>query len=341
MTTPPVVETPSATSDPATAHAPRSPWRWAVAALLVLLALGSATAVPVSTGTAAVITRFGEPVRVQVLPGLTWKAPPPVDRVETVDLRLRTTSSGVHSVLTRDGLSILVQAWIAWRVPDQSEDVLRFVRATRNRHDDAATQLRTFLGSSLETITGRFDLDALLNTDVTHLRTSDYRAAIRERIAAQARTLYGIEVMQVGLERLMIPEATVAVTVKRMSAERETVAEEKKAHGRKVAGEIRVTAEKDARITKATAEENASRIESEARTKAAAIYANAYAQDPRLYRFLRSLETLDQVVTGSTRLVVRTDAAPFDALVQAPLEAATPSAAPASTPPVALPGTNR
>lgn len=316
---------PSLSASDASSPLPRaSPWRWAIALTIVLLALASATAVPVSSGTAAVITRFGDPIRVQVSPGLTWKAPPPIDRVESVDLRLRTTSSGVHSVLTQDGLIILVQAWIAWRIPDHGDDILRFVRATRNRHDDAANQLRTFLGSSLETITGRFPLDALLNTDRAKLRSGEYRDALRERLAAQARDLYGIEILAVGLERLMIPEATVAVTVQRMAAERDTVAEEKKAHGRKVAGEIRATTEKETRIIKATAEEEASRIEAKARGEAAAIYAAVHSQDPKLYRFLRSLDTLDQVVTNTTRLVVRTDAAPFDALVAAPLEATAP-----------------
>ena len=313
-----------------------SRWRYVIAGALVLLALAAATAVPVTTGAAAVITRFGKPVAVQVEPGLTWKAPPPIDRVESVDLRVRTTSSGVHSVLTRDGLSLLVQVWVAWQVPRESEQVLRYVRATRNNPDEAANQLRTFLGSSLETVTGRFELDALLNTDPTKLQMEAYRTAIRERIAAEAQRLYGVEVVQIGVERLMIPETTVAATVSRMAAERDTVAEEKKAHGRKVAGEIRATSDKEARVIKATAEEDAARIEATARTAAAAIYGTAHAQDPRLYRFLRSLDTLDVIVSNSTRLVVRTDAAPFDALVHLPSAAETrdapaPGASPAQT----------
>jgi len=306
-----------------------SRWRFVIAGTLLALALAAATAVPVTTGAAAVITRFGKPIFVQVDPGLTWKAPPPIDRVETVDLRVRTTSSGVHSVLTRDGLSLLVQVWVAWQVPRDAEPVLRYVRATRNNPDEAANQLRTFLGSSLETVTGRFDLDHLLNTDVSKLQMDAYRTAVRERIASEVQRLYGIEVVQIGVERLMIPETTVAATVSRMAAERDTVAEEKKAYGRKVAGEIRATADKEARITKATAEEDAAHIEATARTAAAAIYGTAHSQDPKLYRFLRSLDTLDQIVTTSTRLVVRTDVAPFDALVQLPSAPAVP---PATTP---------
>jgi membrane protease subunit HflC len=310
-----------------------SRWRFVIAAALLALAVAAATAVPVTTGSAAVITRFGKPVGVQLEPGLTWKAPPPVDRVETVDLRIRTTSSGVHSVLTRDGLSLLVQVYVAWQVPGDRDPVLRFMRATRNNPDEAANQLRTFLGSSLETVTGRFDLEALLNTDAGRLQIEAYRQAIRERIAPEVHRLYGIEIVQIGVERLMIPETTVAATVSRMAAERDTVAEEKKAYGRKVAGEVRAAADTEARITKAAAEEDAARIEAEARTAAAAIYGQAHGQDPALYRFLRSLDTLDQIVSSTTRLVLRTDAAPFDALVRLPgAPPATDSAVPPTTP---------
>lgn len=305
-----------------------SRWRFVIAGALLAIAMAAATAVPVTTGAAAVITRFGKPVAVQVDPGLAWKAPPPIDRVESVDLRVRTTSSGVHSVLTRDGLSLLVQVWVAWQVPSETDPVLRYVRATRNNPDEAANQLRTFLGSSLETVTGRFTLDQLVNTEPGRIEIDGYRTAIRERIAGEILRLYGIDIVQIGVERLMIPETTVAATVSRMAAERDTVAEEKKAYGRKVAGEIRANADKDARITKAAAEEEAARIEAAARTAAAAIYGAAHSQDPGLYRFLRSLETLDQIVSASTRLVVRTDAAPFDALVHVPVaRQADPSAA--------------
>jgi membrane protease subunit HflC len=310
--------------------APRFRWRVLAAGALVTIALLAATLARIPAGTALVITRFGDPVRVMVEPGLAWKAPPPIDRGESVDLRLRTTSSGLHSVLTQDGLSVLVQAYAAWRVPAEGEAVLRYVRSTRNQPDEAAGQLRTFLGSALETVTSRFPMDGLLNTEPARVRLGDFRAAIRERLAAQLREVYGIELVDVGIERLQLPETTVAATINRMAAERDTIAEEKKAYGRKVAGGIRAVADRDARITRATAEEEASRIEAQARSDAAAIYGAAHGQDPQLYRFLRSLDTLDRIITPSTRLVLRTDAAPFDALMAPPSAAPSALATPAA-----------
>ena len=55
-----------------------------------------------------------------------------------------------------------------------------------------------------------------------------------------------------------------------------------------------------------------------AQRDAATIYGKAWASDPQLYNLLRSLDTLSTIVNGNTRMVLRTDAEPFRALVQGP-----------------------
>ncbi len=62
----------------------------------------------------------------------------------------------------------------------------------------------------------------------------------------------------------------------------------------------------------------AAEIEAQARVEAARIYGKAYAGSPQLYNPLRSLDTLGTIVNGDTRLVLRTDAAPFRVLVDGP-----------------------
>src|ERR1700739_2783145 len=102
-------------------------------------------------GKAVVVTRFGDPVRVVTHPGFTWRIPSPVEDTIAVDLRLRTTLSGLQVVGTRDGLRVLVQVYVAWQVPDDPDHDTQFLRAVRNDPDAAAQQLRTLLGSVLET----------------------------------------------------------------------------------------------------------------------------------------------------------------------------------------------
>ena len=293
-------------------------WRVALALLCVVIAAVIASVVQVHEGEAAVVTRCGEPVRVVLDPGLAWRLPTPIEATVPVDLRLHTTSSGLQDVGTRDGLRILVQAYVAWRVPDNAADVSHFVRAVRNQPDEAARQIRSLLGSALQTITSGFDLATLVNTDPNQVKIGAYEDELRRQIDAQLYATYGVHAVQVGLERLTLPAATLSATVERMRAERETVAAQRTAEGRLRAAQVRSDADRDARIAVADANAKAAGIEAQSRRDAAAIYGRSYAGNPQLYTMLRSLDTLSTVVNANTNLILRTDAAPFRVLVQGP-----------------------
>jgi membrane protease subunit HflC len=107
-----------------------------------------------------------------------------------------------------------------------------------------------------------------------------------------------------------------------MRAERETIATERTAVGKRQAAEIRSAAERDARVVQADAAVKAAGIEAQSRVEAARIYGSAYKSAPQLYDMLRSLDTLGSIVNSNTRLVLRTDSAPFRALVDGPPNAA-------------------
>jgi membrane protease subunit HflC len=272
----------------------------------------------VSAGSAVVITAFGKPVRVLTEPGLAWKIPAPVESALPVDLRLRTTSSGLQDVGTKDGLRILLQAYVAWQVPDEPADIQQFVRAVRNDPDEAARQLRSFAGSALQVTASSFDLAELVNTDPKLVHLADFETKLRAQLEKQLRQTYGIAVRQVGIERLSLPESTLAATVARMRSERETIAAQRTAEGLREAAQIRAEAARDSRIMVADAQTQAAQIEAASRKEAAEIQAKAYNGDPQLYMMLRSLDTLANMVGPNTRLVLRTDAAPFNVLVQGP-----------------------
>jgi modulator of FtsH protease HflC len=300
-------------------HAGPFPWRrlgWAT--LLVAFAVAAASLVQVRSGEATVITRFGNPARVLLQPGLDWRWPVPFEAAVPVDLRLRTSSSGLQDVGTRDGLRIIVQAYVTWQVQADPDSVQRFMRAVQNQPDEAARQIRTFVGSALETTAASFDLANLVNTDASQVRIADFETQLRRQIEQQLLATYGVRVLQVGIERLTLPSVTLAATVDRMRAERETIATERTAMGKREAAQIRSAAERDARIMQADAAVKAAEIEAQSRVEAAQIYGKAYAGSPQLYNLLRSLDTLNTIVSPGTKMILRTDAAPFRVLVDGP-----------------------
>lgn len=292
--------------------------RFIIAVVVVAVLAMSACLVLVSPGEAIVVTRFGDPVRVITSSGMALKLPQPIDNTVSVNLRLRTTSSGLHDVGTRDGLRILVQAYVAWKVPNDSDHVRQFLRAVRNQPDIAADQLRSFTGSALEVTAGSFDLASLVNTDPNKIRLAEFEEALRRRINDQAMKVYGITVRQVGLERLTLPNQTLIATIDRMKAERSTVAAERSAEGTRQASQIQSDADRDARVLTAQAKADVADIEAKSRIEAAGIFKKAYTADPQLYMMLRSLDALSTMVNSNTTVVLRTDAAPFRALVDGP-----------------------
>jgi membrane protease subunit HflC len=285
----------------------------------------------VPAGEAGVITRFGNPSRVVTSPGLAWKLPAPVESTIPIDLRLRTTSTGLQDVGTRDGLRVLVQVYVAWQVPAEPDRVRQFLRSVRNQPDEAARQLRSFVSAAMHIVSSNFDLADLVNMNADQVRLDAFEEQLREQIAPRMLEVYGIDIRQVGVERMTLPDETLAATVARMRAERETVAAERTAEGLRQAAAIRADADREAREMVATAREQAARTEADAQQAAAKIYGTAYNTDPELYTLLRSLDTIAQVVNKNTSVVLRTDAAPFRVLVDGPASLTTRGAS--SSPP--------
>src|SRR5262249_27467911 len=148
---------------------------------------------------------------------------------------------------------ILVQAYVAWKVEPDEDHVRRYLRAVRNQPTEAASQIRTFLGSALETTVSSFELASLVNTDQSRVEIAALEDRIAARLGEQLLDTYGIRVVQIGIERLTLPTRPLEATVARMAAERGVAAATQMAEGRRKAAEITSDAERDSRILIANA----------------------------------------------------------------------------------------
>ncbi len=292
--------------------------RIAVSAAILIVAISTACFVMVPAGEAVVVTRFGNPVRVITEPGLHVKLPIPIEMTIPIDLRLRTTSTGLQDVGTKDGLRVLVQTYAAWRVSSDPARIRQFLRSVRNEPDEAAVQLRSFMTASLHIAASNFDLADLVNIDPKKVRVAAFEQQVRDQVSQRMLQVYGMEIAQVGAERVTLPAETLAATVARMRAERETVAAERTAEGLRQAAIIRADADRDGREVVAKAKQQAAETVAMAEEQVSKINADAYKADPALYNMLRSLDTASKVVNKSTSMVLRTDSAPFRALVNGP-----------------------
>lgn len=280
--------------------------------LFALLAIGyRATTTVVQEGRSAIVVRMGSPERVLDEPGLYWKLPWPVENVEMVDIRRRSFETQHTEMLTKDKKNVVLVSFVIWSVSDP----LKFFQSVGSI-EDADGKLNGLVTNAKIGVLGKYDLSALASTDPDALKTEEIEAALLEQVQTLGEEQYGIAIQHIGFSRLSLPKENIAAVFKQMRAERKKFAVEFRAKGEEVATEIRSKTDTEVAEIQAKMVQEVATIQGQAEAEAARIYSEAHSKDPDLYRFIRSLDTLENVVGAKSTLILRTDAAPFDVLVE-------------------------
>jgi membrane protease subunit HflC len=286
---------------------PAVTWVRATAGLVAVLVIAlSATGFVVPEGEAALVTRVGRPAATITSAGLHWKMPWPIDEAVRIDLRRRVFETGHSEMLTRDKKNVVVLSYAVWRVTDP----LLFHQAVGSV-EGSELKLDGLITNAAIGVMGRYDLSAIVSTNPSTLKLD----ALQDELLAATQTVaaerYGIAIERIAFKRVSLPEENTVSVFDQMRAERRQVAARFTAEGEQEAARIRSEADLEAARIRAEGSEQAARIYGQAEADAARIYAAAHNVDPDLYRFLRSLETIDQVVGPQTTVILRTDSEPF------------------------------
>jgi membrane protease subunit HflC len=112
---------------------------------------------------------------------------------------------------------------------------------------------------------------------------------MREKADVDARRI-GVQIVDVRLKRVELPDEVSGAVYSRMEAERKRVANELRSEGAAEAEKIRADADRQREVIIAEAYREAQKIKGEGDAKAAATYAEAFGKSPEFYAFYRSLE---------------------------------------------------
>ncbi|MEL6300093.1 MAG: SPFH domain-containing protein [Pseudomonadota bacterium] len=282
-----------------------------VSLTVITVICGSALSFKVIEGMNVLVLRFGEIVRVEQQAGLHFKAPWPIERLITVDGRARSSSTPPFEVLTRDKKNIVLVTGVVWRTTNPAI----FFRSLSTVSEAEEKILGLAMNANISVL-GGFDLSALVSTEQSQLQINVVQQNVLDAINAIAIPKYGVEAKQVGFQRISLPTQNTQFVLEQMRAERRRSAARFIADGERKASEIRSTADLEAARIIAAAEESAARTLGSAESEAARIYAEAHRLNPDFYRFVRSLETLENTLGAGAQITLRTDAAPFDLLVR-------------------------
>ena len=274
--------------------------------LLIALVVAYSTFFTVYQTKQALVVRLGQPVRVITEPGLNAKIPF-IDSVIYIDKRILNIESAAQEVIASSadqssanvaqaGERLVVDAFARYRILDP----LKFYQTVGP--DGASSQLSILLNSALRRVLGAATL-----ADAVRNRREDLMAQMRDQLDRDAQA-FGIQVVDVRIRRVDLPEQNSQAVYQRMQTERQREAAEFRAQGSQKSQEIRARADRDVTVLLAEATSQSETIRGQGDAERNRIFADAYGKDVDFFSFYRTMQAYERSMQHSdTHLVLRPD----------------------------------
>jgi modulator of FtsH protease HflC len=254
-----------------------------------------------------VVSRFGRIVRVLDQPGLYVKWP--FESVVGLDRRLLYSRPARAEYLTADKKNVVVRSLATWRIAEPE----RYLETLRTRAN-AEERLADLILGEIGAVLGRYPFAALVSSSDGGGRFPTMVSDIASAVAVAARPAFGIEVVDVDVRKLYLPEQNKQSVFERMKAERGRMAAQFRSEGERDAQALIAQADAEQIRLMAKAYDHGARTRAEGEAEAIRVYAEAFAQAPDFYKFLRTLEAYRKFLDGTTTLFLPADAEVFGLL---------------------------
>jgi membrane protease subunit HflC len=242
----------------------------------------------------AVLLTFGEVTNDNVAPGLHFKVPG-MHAVRRFDGRIQTLEITTESYLTAEKNYLEVDSFAKWRVANNA----LYYTTTGGDENGARNLLVQRINTGLRNQFG---------TRTVHEVVSGERDLLMEQLTstliARAQEELGIEVVDVRVKKIDLPDNVSDSVFQRMNTERQEEAQQLRSTGYEVAEGIRADADRQQIVIQAEAYRDSERIRGEGDAQAAAIYAAAFGKDPEFYEFVRSLNAYQATFADESDLLL-------------------------------------
>lgn len=208
---------------------------------------------------------------------------PFIESIISVDMREKVLNVDPQSVITKDNVSVVVDAVIYYKVVDPVKSEFEI--------QNFAYAATTLAQTNLRNIVGDLALDeTLVSRDIINSR-------LRE-VIDEATNNWGVKVTRVEVQRIQPPQDIEDAMSKQMKAEREKRAEILTAEGYKTSQILRAEGDKQSAILKAAGEAEAITMVADAAEKS--------LTDRALE--LKKIEMLEKTLTHNTKYIIPNDA---------------------------------
>ena len=269
--------------------------------LVLVLVVLSASMFTVDQRQNALVFQLGEVVSVKTEPGLYFKLPL-IQNVRFFDTRILTLDSAdPERFITSEKKNVLVDSFIKWRVIDAKQ----FYVSVGGDETRAQIRLNQTVNDGLRAEFGKRTIN-----EVVSGRRDEIMNIIREKADQDARKI-GVQVVDVRIKRVDLPETVSENVYRRMEAERKQVANELRSTGAAEAEKIKADADKQKEVIVAEAYRDAQSVKGQGDAKAANVYAAAYGKNPEFYAFYRSMQAYRESFKSKSDVMVLDPSADF------------------------------
>ncbi|QOR65803.1 protease modulator HflC [Cytobacillus suaedae] len=251
----------------------------------------------VKEGEYKVVRQFGEVIRIESEPGLSYKIPF-IQSVTTLPKYQMVYDVEEAEINTKDKKRIIIDNYALWRVDDPK----KMISNTRTV-ENAEAKLDEFVYSALRTELGQLNYDEIINDEKSN------RGSLNDRVTEIVNELlirdnYGISVTDIRMKRTDLPAENEQSVFTRMISERESKAQEYLSMGDAEKNRIIANTDREVKELLAKAQADAETIRGEGEGEAARVYNNAFTKDPEFYNLYRTLESYKRTINGETVIIL-------------------------------------
>ena len=227
----------------------------------------------------AIKFKLGEIVESDYEPGIYFQIPI-INNILKFDSRILTMDTPSERFLTAEKKNVIVNSFAKWRIVDPKT----FYTATAGDERQAIARIASIINNELKGQIASKNMREVISGE---------RATIMQEVTDNAgikiRDL-GIELIDVRVKKVELPENVSNNVYRRMATERQTVAKEFRSRGEEQAKQIRANADRQREEILAEAYRKSEEIRGEGDATSAKTYADAYNQDREFYSFYRSMK---------------------------------------------------
>ena len=236
-----------------------------------------------------VLLKFGEVVNPNLAPGIHVKVPF-VNSVRKFDGRVLTLDSQPERFFTQEQKALIIDSYAKFRIADTAT----FYKATSGDESRAGVLLAQRINDGLRNQVASRTIQEVVSGERDQLMEN-----ITREIDEVARIELGVEMVDIRVKQIDLPPEVSESVFRRMNAEREKEARERRSQGKELAEGIRAAADREVTVIAANAYREAEQIRGEGDAQATGIYADSFGMDPEFYSFTRSLRAYQDAFSGS------------------------------------------